>query len=103
MLNKIKPDRSDLDVVYEVVLKLGFPLSTWIGTKEIAGKKCFIVSEECLILICLEQGLTFHDIQEMAEYKPANLVFSKQSFADSNTLLNAHYKIRDIGIEIKLI
>ncbi len=103
MLNKIKPDRSDLDVVYEVVLKLGFPLSTWIGTKEISGKKCFIVSEECLIIICLEQGLTFTDIQRMAEYKPVNLIFSKHSFADSNTLINAHYKIRDIGIEIKLI
>ena len=103
MLNKIKPDRSDLDVVYEVVLKLGFPLSTWIGTKEISGKKCFIVGEECLIIICLEQGLTFTDIQKMAEYKPVNLIFSKHSFADSNTLINAHYKIRDIGIEIKLI
>lgn len=103
MLDKIKPDRSDLDVVYEVVLKLGFPLNTWIGTKEISGKKCFIVGEECLIIICLEQGLTFTDIQKMAEYKPVNLIFSKHSFADSNTLLNAHYKIRDIGIEIKLI
>lgn len=103
MLNKIKPDRSGLDVAYEIILKLGFPLSTIVTETEVSGKKCFIVGEECLILICLEHGLTLEDIEQMAEYRPANLIFSKQSFADSNVLLNAHYRIKDIGIEIKLV
>ena len=103
MLNKIKTDRSSLDVVYEIILKMGFPLSTYVTETEISGKQCFIVGEECLILVCLDKGLTLKDVQEMAEYKPVNLIFSKQSFADNNVLINAHYRTKDIGIEIKLV
>ena len=106
MLNKIKPDRSGLDVVYEIILKMGFPLSIYVTETEISGKQCFIVGEyeqECLLLICLDKGVTLEDVQEMAEYDPVNLIFSKQSFADNNVLINAHYRTKDIGIEIKLI
>jgi len=103
MLNKIKPDRSYLDVVYEVILKMGFPLSIKVSEIDINGKRCFIVGEECLVLICLESGLTLEDIEKMAEFKPVNLIFSKQSFADSNVLINAHYRTKDTGIEIKLV
>lgn len=103
MLNKIKTDRNSLDVVYEIILKMGFPLSTYVTETEISGKQCFIVGEECLILVCLDKGLTLKDVQEMAEYKPVNLIFSKQSFADNNVLINAHYRTKDIGIEIKLV
>lgn len=106
MLNKIKPDRSGLDVVYEIILKMGFPLSIYVTETEISGKQCFIVGEyerECLLLICLDKGVTLEDVQEMAEYEPVNLIFSKQSFADNNVLINAHYRTKDIGIEIKLV
>lgn len=106
MLNKIKPDRSSLDVVYEIILKMGFQLSIYVTETEISGKQCFIVGEyeqECLLLICLDRGVTLEDVQEMAEYDPVNLIFSKQSFADNNVLINAHYRTKDIGIEIKLV
>lgn len=82
---------------------MGFPLNMTVTEIEVSGKKCFIVGKECLLLICLENNLTLEDVEAMAKYKPVNLIFSDKSFIDINVMINAHYRIKDIGIEIKLI
>lgn len=107
LLNEtIKPDRNDLDVVYEVMLKMGIPLDYKVIPTEINDKKAYSIGEDCLVLICLDygkDGITPEDIKEMCELVPAKIVSSEQAFKDSTALSNAYYILKDKGIEMKLL
>ena len=107
LLNEtIKPDRNDLDVVYEVRIKMGIPLDYKVIPTEINDKKAYSIGENCLVLICLDygkDGITPEDIKEMCELVPAKIVSSEQAFKDSTALSNAYYILKDKDIEMKLL
>lgn len=54
----MRDNRSDLDHLYEILLKSGCPPSTSIETLDLAGKKADGVAGNALI-VCLERELTF--------------------------------------------
>lgn len=103
----IKPDRNDLDVVYETMLKLGIPLDYSVTEVEVNDKKAYSIGEDCLVLICLDygkDGITAEDIKTMCDdYVPAKIVASEQAFKDDVALSNAHYILKDRNIEMKLL
>ena len=103
----IKPDRNDLDVVYEVMLKLGIPLDYPIEEVSVNDKRAYSIGEDCLVLICLDygkDGITADDVKLMCEdYTPAKIVASEQAFKDDVSLSNAHYILKDHNIEMKLL
>lgn len=104
--NSIKSDRTELDVVYEVMLKLGIPLDYKVIPIEINDKKAYSIGEDCLVLVCLDygkDGITPEDIEAMCEFVPAKIVSSEQAFKDDTALSNAHYILKDKGIEMKLL
>ena len=105
--NTIKPDRNDLDMVYETMLKLGIPLDYKIEEVKVNDKKAYSIGEDCLVLICLDygqEGITADDIKTMCEeYVPAKIVASEQAFKDDVALSNAHYILKDHNIEMKLL
>ena len=107
LLNEtIKPDRNDLDVVYEVMIKMGIPLDYKVISTQINDKKAYSIGEDCLVLICLDygkDGITPEDIKEMCELVPAKIVSSEQAFKDSTALSNAYYILKDKNIEMKLL
>ncbi len=53
----LSPESSAEDVLYELLLKAGFPLSTKVKTVEMAGKQAFSI-EDGALLICLEKEVT---------------------------------------------
>ena len=104
--NSVKSDRTELDVVYEVMLKLGVPLDYKVIPIEINDKKAYSIGEDCLVLICLDcgkDGITPEDIETMCEFVPAKIVSSEQAFKDDTALSNAHYILKDKNIEMKLL
>lgn len=103
MIHRVKPDRSDMDMVSEIMLKLGVPLTHSVGKIEINGKPAYTVGDDCLLLICLAPDIQPADVEVMAEYAPAKLIISRESFADDTAMANAHYILRDKGIELKLV
>lgn len=107
LLNEtIKSDRTDFDVVYEVMLKMGIPLTYKVIPTQINDKKAYSIGEDCLVLICLDygkDGITPEDIKEMCELIPAKIVSSEQAFKDSTALSNAYYILKDKDIEMKLL
>ena len=103
MIERVKADRTDLDVVYEVMLKMGVPLTEPVARISISGKTAYSVGEDCLLLVCLVKGLTAELIEEMAEYAPAKIIVAEDSLADDSAMSNAHYILRDRGIELKLV
>lgn len=104
MIDTVKFDRTDLDVVYEVMLKLGVPLDYPVIRVEIGDNDAYCIGEECLLMVCLEEQLTTEIIEKIVEeYLPAKIVLSKKSFADDTALANVHYLLKDREIELKLV
>lgn len=103
MIHRVKSDRSDSDMVYEIMLKLGVPLTYSVGKIEVNGKTAYAVGDDCLLLICLAEDVQPEDVEAMAEYAPAKVIIARDSFADDTAMANAHYILRDRGIELKLV
>lgn len=102
MIDSIKDDRSDMDVIYEIMLKMGVPLDTAVQYIEIDGKIVYIIGD-FLLMIALYNDITAEDIDAMAAYAPAKIVCAEQGFKDDTALSNAHYILRDKQIELKLV
>ena len=103
MIHRVKSDRSDMDMIYEIMLKLGVPLTYRVNQIKANGKNAYTVGDECLLLICLAEDVRPEDVEAMAEYAPAKLIIARDSFKDDTAMANAHYILRDKGIELKLI
>ena len=102
MIDSIKDDRTDMDVVYEVMLKMGVPLDVPVQYIEVNGKIVYIVGE-FLLMIALFDNITAEDIESIAAYAPAKIICAESSFKDDSALSNAHYILRDKQIELKLV
>ena len=103
MLEILKPDRSDEDVVWEVMLKLGQELDTEIVPLDINGKTVFGVGQEVLFIVCLAQNITAEDAEAMAEYAPGRIVFTDLCFSSSSDKANVRHTLDSRGITIKLL
>ncbi len=103
MIHRVKSDRSDLDMVCEIMLKLGVPLTYSVTAVEINGKTAYSIGDDCLLLICLAPDVQPEDVEQMAEYAPAKLIISRESFVDDTAMANAHYILKDHGVELKLV
>lgn len=102
MIDSVKDDRSDMDVVYEIMLKMGIPLDVEVQYMEINDKIAYIVGD-FLLMICLGNNITAEDMEEMAQYTPAKIICAEAGFADDSALSNAHYILKDRAIELKLV
>ena len=102
MIDSIKDDRTDMDVVYEVMLKMGVLLDIPVTYTEINDKIAYVVGD-MLLLICLANNITAEDIEKIADFAPAKIVCAEQGFADDSALSNAHYILKDKEIELKLV
>lgn len=100
---RVKPDRADLDMGCEIMLKLGVPLTYIVEKLDIGGKTVYTVGDDCLLLIYLALYVTPEDVETMADYAPAKIIISRESFADDIAMENAYYILRDRGIEMKLV
>ncbi len=103
MIDRVKPDRSDLDMIVEVALKLGFPLTTKIEKEQIGTKAVYLVGELGELLVCLANELQPTEIETMASYAPGQIVIARDSFKDDTAIANAHYILQDRGIAFKLV
>ena len=103
MVQQVKPERSDLDMVCEVMLKLGIPLTYSISQIDLNGKPAYTVGDDALLLVCLAPDVTPEDVEAMAELTPGKIVIARESFADDTAMANAYYILRDRKIELKMV
>ncbi len=94
----VLPDRSADDLLYEILLKSGFPLTTPVETLELAGKTVFSVAGGALV-VCLDRELTLDVIRAMAKLTPERVVCLDSGFAGNDQLkANAVLEFRDRGV-----
>ncbi|GHV31940.1 DNA methylase N-4 [Clostridia bacterium] len=99
----LKDDRSDTDVVYEVMLKLGQDLCEPILPLDINGKTVYGVCADVKFAVCLVQHFTPEDAEALAEYAPGRVIFADQCFDNSTDKSNVKLTLRDKGITIRVL
>jgi len=76
----ITPEAEQESILYELILKSGYPLTTSIEEKEIEGKTIYSIQDDAL-LIYLDDSLTFEILDKMAEMGPNRVVCLDKSFS----------------------
>ena len=70
-------------ILYELLLKSGFELTTPIEALTLAGKTVFSIADGQL-LICLEKEITHDCIKAMAEKEPSRVICLDEAFTGTN-------------------
>jgi adenine-specific DNA-methyltransferase len=73
------------DILYELLLKSGFPLNTKVEKLKMAGKEVFSI-EEGALLICLDKELTQPLIDALAEANPLQVICLDEGFKGNDQL-----------------
>jgi len=97
-VDHIREERTADDILYELLLKSGFPLTTPVEKQTLAGKSVYSVAGGALV-ICLERELTLELIRAIAEGKPERVVCLDEGFAGNDQLkANAVQTFKTKGI-----
>ncbi|MGN1361034.1 MAG: site-specific DNA-methyltransferase [Eggerthellaceae bacterium] len=88
MLDRIKPGRTDEDIIFEMMLKWGYELTYPIEKMKLGGGyPCYSVAADSLIC-CMSEGLTLQALHEIADLEP-DRVLILDSILDDTLKLNA--------------
>lgn len=85
--DNIKEDRTPLDLLFQVMLDLGLPLSAKIEEKTIAGKQVFAVNDNDLIA-CFDDDIMDEVVKTIAQMKPLYAVFRDSSMSSDSVGAN---------------
>lgn len=104
VLDVVKPDRSDMDIVFEMMLRWGLELTLPVEKEEVAGYPVYSVA--CGELVCcLVDGLTMEALDAIADMEPRR-VLMRDSILTDTLKLNAVQAFRRVeeraGYEVQL-
>ena len=104
-VNNIKEDRTEEDLLYEILLKYGLDLTLPIEELTLAGKKVYVVGLGSLV-ICLDKQITLDTVEEIAKLKEKygaddlmRVVFRDNGFKDAEVKTNAIQILKQFGID----
>lgn len=103
-IDNIKPDRIPLDLLFQVMLELGVPLSAKIEENAVNGKTYYAVNGNDIIA-CFDDDIDEEVITAIAKLQPLYAVFKDQSFASDSVAINNEqlFKTYSPATEIKVI
>jgi adenine-specific DNA-methyltransferase len=84
-LQHVRDGRTEQDLLFEILLKSGFPLTSPVETLTLAGKRVYIAAGGALML-CLERSLTMEVIRAIADKRPERVVCLDAGFAGNDQL-----------------
>jgi adenine-specific DNA-methyltransferase len=97
-VDHIRDGRTAQDLLFEVLLKTGFPLTTPVEDLVLADKTVHSVAGGAL-LVCLDRQLTVELVRAIADKKPERVVCLDAGFAGNDQLkANAAQIFRSEGI-----
>ena len=95
-VDNIKSDRSDMDLLFGVMVDCGLPLDMPIETKTCDGKKYYVVNGGDYLVACFEPEISEKLVYEIANLKPTIAVFRDSSFADAKDKVNVSEIFKNI-------
>ena len=97
-IEHINPDSSQEDILFELLLKAGFQLTTPIEKLTLEDKTVFCIADNALI-ICLEKELTLDVMKAIAEREPARVIVLDEGFQNNDQLkTNAALTMKAKGV-----
>jgi adenine-specific DNA-methyltransferase len=84
-VDHIREGRTADDLLYELLLKSGYPLTAPVEVLQLAGKQVHSVAGG-VFFVCLERELTVELIRAMADKKPERVVCLDEGFAGNDQL-----------------
>ena len=102
--NNIKTDRTEEDILFEILLKYGLDLTVLIEEKTIAGQKVFSVGQGTLF-ICLSNAITPAVSESIGTWKQelnpvrCRVIFKDTGFQSDKDKTNAIQILKRFGIE----
>ncbi len=103
LVQNVLDGRTEEDILFELLLKSGLPLSSGITTLTVAEKRVYSVSEGTL-LICLERPITSDTLRGMIALKPAQVLCLDVAFEGDDALkTNMVLEMRDHEILFRTV
>jgi len=105
-VDNIKTDRTDDDLLFQVMQDWGVDLSLSVDTRTIQGKKVHFVDNDAIAACFAPHGAIDEDfVKELATHRPGRAVFRDGGFRDSAAKINADqiFKLLSPGTELKVI
>lgn len=87
VLDVVKPDRTELDIVFEMMLKWGLELTLPVEKSDAAGYPIWSVACDELVC-CMSRGLTIEALEAVADMEPRRVLIL-DSVLDDTLKLNA--------------
>ncbi len=102
--SNIKPDRTDLDLLFGCLLDWGLPLSMPYSSEQIEGVTVHTYNDGDLIA-CFDKAIPESVIKTVAKRQPLRVVFRDDSFADSPSKINVSeiFKMLSPDTRVKVI
>ena len=102
--SNIKPDRTDLDLLFGCLLDWGLPLSMPYSSEQIEGVTVHTYNDGDLIA-CFDKAIPESVIKTIAKRQPLRVVFRDDSFADSPSKINVSeiFKMISPDTRVKVI
>ena len=99
--DNIKPDRTADDLLAQVMLDWGLPLSYKIEQANINGKQVFKVAQDSLFA-CFDKGVDEAFAKEIAKEKPLRVVFRDNGFANDTAKINVQQLLKQLSPETEM-
>lgn len=99
--DNVKPDRTPDDLLAQVMLDWGLPLSLKIEQAQIAGKQVFKVAEDSLYA-CFDKGIDEDFAKAIAQDKPLRIVFRDSGFKDDTAKTNVKQLLKQLSPETEM-
>lgn len=87
LVDNVRPDRTDLDLLYQIIIDWGLPLDLPHVIEEIDGFHIHIVDDNALVA-CFDASISESVMRKIAAKKPLRAVFRDGSFKSSPEKLN---------------
>ncbi len=99
----VLPDRSREDILYEILLKSGLPLTAEVQRLEVAGREVYAVSGG-LLIVCLEDHVDDELMRAVVEHEPERFVCLDTAFDGNDKLkTNTVLQMKDHSIEFRTV
>ena len=99
--DNVKPGRSGDDLLAQVMLDWGLPISYKIEQLEVAGKQMFKVAANSL-MACFDKGVDEIFAKEIAQHKPLRVVFRDASFKGDTAKENVKQLLKQMSPDTEM-
>lgn len=103
-IDNFMPERTEMDAVYEIMIKLGLDLTYPVEEKAAAGRKIYSIGMGSL-MICIDDDITTEVAEAMIklhnELQPGiwKVVFKDNGFKDDSTKINMFEIFKSVGLD----